>query len=106
MKVFTRHQGYDHTYTIKKFSHMTAATCKFTIEKDGEKRETTVKDYFSANYHINLHYPQAPLMETAKKTYVPIELLYIKPNQRFNHLLSPFQTSNMIKVVFSRAADA
>lgn len=67
MKVFTRHQGYDHTYTIKKFSHMTAATCKFTIEKDGEKRETTVKDYFSANYRINLRYPQAPLMETAEE---------------------------------------
>ena len=45
-------------------------------------------------------------METAKKTYVPIELLQIKPNQRFNHLLSPFQTSNMIKVVFACAADA
>ena len=43
---------------------------------------------------------------TAKKTYVPIELLHIKPNQRFNHLLSPFQTSNMIKVVFACAADA
>ena len=106
MKVYTSHQGYNHTYTIKKFSHMTAATCKFNIEKDGEKRETTVKDYFDSNYHIKLRYPQAPLMETAKKTYVPIELLFIKPNQRFNHLLSPYQTSNMIKVSVVATAHA
>lgn len=106
VKVYTKHQGYQHTYTIKKFSHMSAASCKFTIEKDGNKYETTVKDYFRDNYNISLKYPDAPLMETAKKTYVPIELLSVKPNQRYNHLLSPFQTSNMIRVRLAGARHA
>ena len=100
MKVYTKHQGYSHTYTIKKFSHLTAASCKFMIEENG------VKDYFRDTYKIQLRYPQAPLMETAKKTYVPIELLFVKPNQRFNRLLSPFQTSQMIKVGAASLADS
>ena len=91
MKVYTKHQGYSHTYTIKKFSHLTAASCKFMIEENGVKRETSVKDYFR---------------ETAKKTSVPIELLFVKPNQRFNRLLSPFQTSQMIKVGAASLADS
>lgn len=68
------------------------------VKNGDEEHETTVAEYYKKTYKINLRYPKAPLMETSRKTFVPIELLYVKPNQRYNHLLSPYQTSQMILV--------
>ena len=105
VKVISKHQGYDHTYVIKKFSTFNANTCRFTMEQDGKKQEMTIREYFKKAYNINLKYPEAPLVETTRKTYLPIELLYVKPNQRYNSMLSPYQTSQMILAAASPPAE-
>ena len=98
IKVYTKYQGYSHQYTIHKFSYMDATTCKFKMDNDGKEKEVTVSDYYRTTYDINLRYLKAPLVETSTKVFLPIELLYVKPNQRYNHLLSSTQICEMIRV--------
>ena len=98
VQVITKYQGYSRQYTIRKFSNMNATTCKFKVDENGKDKEVTVAEYYRTTYHTKLHYLKAPLVETSSKVFIPIEVLYVKPNQRYNHLLSPSQVCAMIRV--------
>ena len=63
-----------------------------TFEIDG--RRISVRDYFSQRYNITLRWPDLPVIETTKKgCYMPMELCWIKPMQRFPFKLSGAQVS-------------
>lgn len=105
VKVISKHLGYSHQYTIKKFTSLNANTCRFKLEVEGKETEMTISEYFKKQYKIILKYPLAPLVETTRKNFIPMELLSIKPNQRFGNMLSPYQTSQMILSAAAPPAD-
>jgi eukaryotic translation initiation factor 2C len=49
--------------------------------------------------NIRLQYPDMPLVKATKgkMTMVPMELLMVKENQRYNYKMDEKQTANMIK---------
>ena len=101
--MYTKYQGYNHQYTVMKMISKTADTCIFPWKKteDSEPVMTSLTQYFNEVYHIRLQYSKAPVVETPRKTYLPIELLFVKPGQRYGRLLSPQQTSTMIRAAAS-----
>ena len=101
--MYTKYQGYNHQYTVMKVISKTADTCIFPWKKteDSEPVMTSLTQYFNEVYHIRLQYSKAPVVETPRKTYLPIELLFVKPGQRYGRLLSPQQTSTMIRAAAS-----
>ena len=101
--MFTKYQGYKHKYTIMKVIPKTAETCTFQWKKTEDSEPVTVSlaEYFKETYHIRLQFAKAPVVETSRKTYLPIELLWVAPGQRYGRLLSPQQTSTMIRAAAS-----
>ena len=103
MRVFTKYQGYNHQYTVMKVISKTAETCTFAWKKTEDSQPVTVSlaQYFREVYNIRLQFAKAPVVETSRKTFLPIELLWVKPGQRYGRLLSPQQTSLMIRTAAS-----
>ena len=97
VKMYTTYQGYKHKYTFKQLVKQNALEA--TFENEGKK--VTVASYMKEKYNITLKYPRANLAETTKKCLIPIELLTVSPNQRYQTLLSPFQTSTIIRTTAS-----
>ncbi|SMR63616.1 unnamed protein product [Zymoseptoria tritici ST99CH_3D1] len=85
----------DH-YCIERFEFKGARNTTFDKE-DGTK--ISVYDFFAKTYNIRLQYPDLPLVKATKgkNTYLPMECLVIKENQRYNFKMDERQTSNMIK---------
>ncbi|EMC99960.1 hypothetical protein BAUCODRAFT_64185 [Baudoinia panamericana UAMH 10762] len=88
-------QGRPDEYVIERFVPQGARDHKF--DKDGTV--VSIYDYFMREYGIRLQYPDAPLvkMTKGKNTVLPLEVLSIKPNQRYAFKMDERQTSNMIK---------
>lgn len=76
-----------------KFGTEGATAQTVTFEVHG--RRVTVADYFKEKYNCPLRFPGFPIIETTKKgCYVPIELCYILPMQRFPFKLDGTDVSN------------
>jgi eukaryotic translation initiation factor 2C len=70
-----------------------------SFEKDGKK--VTIYDYFMKTYNVRIQYPDLPLVQAAKgknPAVYPMEVLRIKPCQRYQFKLDERQTSAMIKI--------
>jgi eukaryotic translation initiation factor 2C len=85
-------------YTIDEFVDKDVNQATFT-DKDGNT--VSLKQYFFQKYKINLM-TGVPVVKMTKKirgkaVYLPIDVLKIDPNQRYNTKLSDKQTSEMIK---------
>ena len=96
IRVLAKHRGgTPEEFVIDSFVHRTARDVKF--EKDGKM--ISIFDYFLMAYKIRLQYPDLPLvkMTKGKNTLVPMEILTIKENQRYNYKCDEKQTANMIK---------
>jgi len=86
-------------YIIDKFLDQSANQYTF-MTKDSNGRETTtsIAQYFQQKYNKRLQYPDWPLVSMTKKNcVVPIEVLKLEENQRFNFKLDERQTSQMIR---------
>lgn len=97
VKVYTKYQGYEHKYTLKRLVNKTVATISF----EHEGKTVTMLQYYQTVYKIKLRYLNAPVAEMTKKCFIPIELLFVCPNQRYNAQLSPQQLSQMIRTTAS-----
>ncbi|PSN62707.1 Piwi-domain-containing protein [Corynespora cassiicola Philippines] len=87
-------------WTIEEISHRDCAEAKFP-DPDDRSKEITVYDYFKKKYGINVM-PNFPVVKMTKKigkssVYLPMDVLQIDTNQRYNSKLSDTQTSSMIK---------
>lgn len=82
-------------YVIERFVYQGARDVKF--EKDG--KTISVYDYFAKEFNLRLQFPDLPLckMTRGKNTLLPMEVLKIEQNQRYNFKMDEKQTSNMIK---------
>jgi eukaryotic translation initiation factor 2C len=93
--VANHRRGQRDEYVIERFVYKSAKDEKF--EKDGKM--TTVYDYFAKEFSVRLQHPDLPLvkMTKGKNTLLPMEVLKIEQNQRYQFKLDDRQTSNMIK---------
>ncbi|KAM0178275.1 hypothetical protein ACHAPF_003640 [Botrytis cinerea] len=97
-------------YTVKKFTFkhepeyaadgLNAKNHFFTPKHTG--KETSVYNYFKSKYNINLKYWWAPLIETEKAGFFPMEVCTLAPSQKYQYKLDPNQTSSMIKFAVTR----
>ena len=101
IKVYTNYQGYKHKYTFNRLVNKTVASVTF----EHEGKTVTMQQYYSQVYKIRLQYPRAPVAEMTKKCFIPLELLFVCDNQRYNMQLTPFQLSQMIKTTASTPRD-
>lgn len=71
--------------------------------RDPQTRQPTgetisVTEYFRRKYNHNIQFPKLPLVEMTKKgVKYPMELLQMRPNQRYGAKLDETQTAAMIK---------
>ncbi|KAF2481788.1 Piwi domain-containing protein [Neohortaea acidophila] len=96
LHVTAKHRGgKEDDYVIERVVFKNAREHKF--EKDG--RMVSLYDYFALTYNVRLMHPELPLvkMTRGQNTLVPMELLKIKQNQRYQFKLDERQTSQMIK---------
>lgn len=96
LHVTANHRGGNKdTYVIERFVFKSARDEKF--EKDG--KQVSVYEYFAKQYNIRLQYPDLPLVKTTGKKGImlPMEVLKIDQNQRYQFKMDERQTANMIK---------
>ncbi|KAK3109735.1 Protein argonaute, partial [Teratosphaeriaceae sp. CCFEE 6253] len=98
LHVTAKHRGKDtiDDYVIDRFVFQSARDFKFEREPG---KWISVYDFFATQYNIRLSYPDLPLakMTKGKSTVLPMEVLTIKPNERYAFKMDERQTSNMIK---------
>jgi len=97
LHVVAKHRnGQIDEYCIERFVFSTNAR-DHKFEKDGKM--VSVYDYFAREFNIRLQFPGLPLvkMTKGKSTMLPMEVLKIVENQRYQFKMDERQTSNMIK---------
>ena len=100
VQVFTTYRDGAHdTYTIDKFLQQSAMDYTFpTKDATGQESRMSIAQYFQQKYNIRLQYLNWPLVSMTKKNcVVPIEVLKLEENQRYNFKLDERQTSQMIR---------
>ncbi|KAI8055964.1 ribonuclease H-like domain-containing protein [Syncephalis plumigaleata] len=99
----THRQGIKPRCIIDKLTPKGASDTVFNVGETGQT--TNVAAYFAKQYNYRLRYPQLPCIVTKKKTFFPLEVCMIEPNQRVPHQLSDIQLAAMINLVgFNRDA--
>ncbi|KAJ4291053.1 Protein argonaute [Kalmusia sp. IMI 367209] len=96
----THVKGAETQWTIDEFVDMDCNEATFD-DKDQPNGKVTVSNYFKKKYNRNIM-SGMPLVKVTKKirgkpVYLPIDVLRIDPNQRYNTKLSDQQTSSMIR---------
>ena len=94
----THIKGNPTQWTIDEFVGEDATEVKFT---NADGRTMTIADYFKEKYNVNVM-PGIPVVKMTKKfkgtpVFLPVDVLRIDANQRYNTKLSDKQTSNMIR---------
>ncbi|KAI8939451.1 hypothetical protein NX059_003228 [Plenodomus lindquistii] len=95
-------------WTIDEFVAYDVNTAKFP-DPDDRTKSISVAQYFKTKYNMNVM-PGVPVVKMTKKirkadVYMPIDVLEIDPNQRYNVKLSDRQTSEMIKFAVTLPKD-
>ncbi|GAB7346160.1 hypothetical protein MBLNU457_4905t1 [Dothideomycetes sp. NU457] len=107
VQVYTDYRGTHDNYTIDRFLDQTANSYTFT-NKDANGRDVkmSIAQYFQQKYNTRLQHPDWPLVQMTKKNcVVPIEVLKLEENQRFNFKLDERQTSQMIRFAVTPPKD-
>ena len=94
-------KGAETQWTIEEFVNKDANEATFSDPEDRSKR-ITIAQYFKKKYSINCIL-NVPVVKMTKKirgepVFLPMDVLRIDINQRYNTKLSDTQTSQMIKV--------
>ena len=101
VRVIARHRkGQEDRYCIEKFIYKNAKTHEITCtDPQGKEMKMSLYKYFQSKYEYVIRYPALPLvkMTKGKNTILPMEVLKIEENQRYNFKMDEKQTSNMIK---------
>lgn len=114
LKVFRRvgvsstHTNPPVQWTIEDFSDKDATQLTFPDPSDRSK-QITIARYFKQRYNVNCM-PGIPVVKMTKKirgehVHLPMDVLKIDANQRYNTKLSDTQTSNMIRFAVTLPKD-
>ncbi|OCL04728.1 Piwi-domain-containing protein [Glonium stellatum] len=98
----THRPGNATSWCIDKFIHKDPTEHKFEWKKtdangNQTKKLVTLFEYFRENYGITLQRNFPVVKMTKKEVYLPMDVLKIEANQRYNAKLNEIQTSAMIK---------
>ncbi|KAM0753368.1 Piwi-domain-containing protein [Meredithblackwellia eburnea MCA 4105] len=66
--------------------------------EDENGKQTNMTQYFLAHYGVRLVHPEWPVIRVSKIALWPIELVVVKPGQKFNHKLDGNQTAEALKL--------
>ncbi|KAF1839791.1 Piwi-domain-containing protein [Decorospora gaudefroyi] len=106
--VSTTHTKLPTQWTIDEFVNLDVNQATFPDPDDRTKRISVAK-YFKNKYNINcmIHVPVVKMTKKIRKepVYMPIDVLKIDANQRYNTKLSDIQTSSMIKFAVTLPKD-
>ncbi|RMZ70216.1 eukaryotic translation initiation factor 2c [Pyrenophora seminiperda CCB06] len=108
--VSTLHTPEPTQWTIDEFVDMDAITATFPDPDDKTNvKQISVASYFKKKYNIHCA-PNFPVVKMTKKirktpVYMPVDVLKIDGNQRYNTKLSDQQTSQMIKFAVTLPKD-
>lgn len=114
--VSTTHTTPPTQWTIDEIYHKDATQATFADPDDRrpgvpdtQKKQITVAQYFKKKYNMNVTLG-IPVVKMTKKirgspVYMPMDVLRIDANQRYNTKLSDTQTSNMIKFAVTLPKD-
>ncbi|EOA89671.1 uncharacterized protein SETTUDRAFT_159260 [Exserohilum turcica Et28A] len=95
-------------WTIDEFVNMDASQARFP-DPDDRSKMISVAEYFKKKYSITVMagMPVVKMTKMIRKqpVYMPIDVLKIDANQRYNTKLSDTQTSNMIKFAVTLPKD-
>lgn len=109
LRVWTMHRGAGITddYVIDRVYSRSATEYKIDIKDKGtgETTKKTIAEYFMDNYKIRLVHPEWPVVQMTKRAILPLELLKVKENQRYQYKLDEKQTAAMIKVAVTAPKD-
>uniref|UniRef100_A0A915K614 PAZ domain-containing protein n=1 Tax=Romanomermis culicivorax TaxID=13658 RepID=A0A915K614_ROMCU len=98
MKVTTTHNNTERVYKVIRVSDLSAVETEF--QRNDAK--TSVAEYFSEVYNINLRFPRLPCLIVGTKRRnisLPLEVCKIHRPQKYNRKLNEKQTADMIKAV-------
>lgn len=84
-------------YCIQGFLPLSVANCKFS--KDG--RDVSVRDYFASQYGVKNLNERLPVVLMTNGNLIPMELVYILPNQRYRSKLDEEETRKMMDFAVS-----
>ncbi|KAH8727196.1 Piwi domain-containing protein [Phaeosphaeriaceae sp. PMI808] len=106
--VSTTHLKEPVQWIIDDFENMDVHEAKFP-DPDDRTKSISVAQYFKKKYNMNVM-PGVPVVRMTKKirkgaVYMPLDVLKINNNQRYNTKLSDVQTSNMIKFAVTLPKD-
>lgn len=98
LKIRARHTGI--TYKFHGFTRQSADNITF----DSDKGKVSISEYFARNYNIRLKHGNYPCVKAHPKRdiYIPLELCMVLENQRMLGLLTPEQTSTMVRTASTR----
>ncbi|KAK8222085.1 Protein argonaute [Zalaria obscura] len=101
LRVTAGHRGSPDAYVIDKIISKNAREYTFDVRDNATGQETkmSIFDYFQQKYGQRLAHPDWPLvkMTKGKNTVLPIEVLKLNENQRYNFKTDERQTAQMIK---------
>ncbi|KAG6103770.1 hypothetical protein E4U14_006116 [Claviceps sp. LM454 group G7] len=96
----------DKVYTILDFAfdanHGAEGATAKVVTFDHNGRKVTVADYYQQKYGVELKAPELPLIDAGRGGFIPMELAYIQPMQRYNFKLNPEKMESMIKFAVTR----
>uniref|UniRef100_A0A0N4ZSQ4 PAZ domain-containing protein n=1 Tax=Parastrongyloides trichosuri TaxID=131310 RepID=A0A0N4ZSQ4_PARTI len=108
-KIELRRYDFKRKYKIKNIVRTSAYRCTFYWEHEGEDRgDISVFEYYKVNYGILLKYPNLPLINVGsgdRKTYLPIELCFLKDGQKSNKRITNNQACTLIKKTAKKASE-
>ncbi|RIA92820.1 Piwi domain-containing protein [Glomus cerebriforme] len=89
------HHNRKPVYRVKRVTKEPANRLMFHNEV--ENREMSVAEYFYTKYEIKLKFPNLPCVLVNRGIFLPIELCYVLPGQRFEGQLADVTLADMIK---------
>ncbi|KAJ3047878.1 hypothetical protein HK097_011086 [Rhizophlyctis rosea] len=95
-------------YRISGITLTPASDTFFRRTVDGREEQISVENYYRQEYNLGLQFPHLPCIikdGPSGKTYVPVEICKMLPNQRMARKLNPEQTARMIRHAVTRPSD-
>ncbi|CAG8517995.1 10341_t:CDS:10 [Rhizophagus irregularis] len=89
------HHNRKPVYKIKRITKESADNLKFY--NDEKNSDMSISEYFLTKYEITLKFPNLPCILVNRGIYLPIEVCYVLPGQRFEGPLPDITLSDMIK---------
>ncbi|GJY92239.1 PAZ domain-containing protein [Tanacetum coccineum] len=105
VRVEVRRQNYKRRYKVQGLTAQPISQLNFIDETGATK---TVVQYFKEKYNVQLRFPALPAVQAgtdAKPTYLPMEICWVVPGQRYTLKLNERQVTQFLRATCQRPKD-